>query len=144
MFQIPRLTLPLVLIAGAALAHQGVKDPDVKKRMDLMGGIGAQMGVLVDMAKEKTEFDATDANAAKEKLATLATAIPDAFRKPATDPKSEARPAIWEDFADFTAKSDAMAAALATVDASDLAGVRAAVPLIGQTCGACHQAYKTR
>lgn len=50
-------------------------------------------------------FDPVVARAAAEEIATHAARIPALFETPATDPKSEAHPAIWQDFDDFAAKA---------------------------------------
>lgn len=131
-----------VLIAGAALAHGGVKDPVVKARMDLMGTVKNNMAVLGDMAKGATGFDPDDAEIARSALLEAANAIPAAFTTPASDPKSEALPAIWERWDDFTAKAEDMGKALAAVDVRTLDGVQSSIRTIGQTCGACHKSYR--
>ena len=53
-------TMAVALSATLATAHDGVKDPIVKARMEGMKEIGSNMGVLGDMAKGKRAFDAND------------------------------------------------------------------------------------
>ncbi len=140
--QMISLTLVLGLAATAVFAHDGVKDPDVKKRMALMGNMRATMAVLGRMAQGKTAFDPATAAGAKAAFVKDADAIIAAFKKPAQDPKSESAPAIWEDFADFNAKADAFGAASARLDVSTLAQLRAGIGAVGQSCGGCHKAYR--
>lgn len=134
--------LGAVLIAGSALAHGGVKDPQVKARMDLMGTVKNNMAVLGDMAKGATGFDPEDAETARSALLDAANAIPAAFATPANDPKSEALPAIWDRWGDFTAKAADMGKAVAAVDIRTLDGIQSGMRTIGQTCGACHKSYR--
>lgn len=138
------LAATLALTATVALAHEGVKDPDVKARMQLMTEIGASTKILGEMAKRTRAFDAAEANAAAARLATLATQIPAAFQTRADDPKSEARPVIWQDFDGFTADAQAMqtAASAASGSIEELADLRMALAGIGKSCGACHEDYR--
>lgn len=138
----PVVILAAVLAAGTALAHGGVKNPEVKARMDLMGTVKNNMAVLGDMAKSVTAFDPDEAETAKTALIAAAAAIPGAFAAPARDPKSEALPAIWDDWADFTAKAADMGNAVALVDVGSVSGVQFGMRTIGQTCGACHKSYR--
>ena len=66
------------------------------------------------------------------------------FRANEDDPKSEAKPAIWENFEDFTTKAVALenvALELSTSLASvnDLGPAMAA---LGDTCKSCHSDYR--
>lgn len=136
------LAFAAILAAGAALAHGGVKDPQVKARMDLMGTVKNNMAVLGDMAKGATDFDPDAAAEAKAALLDAAAGIPAAFESAASDPKSEALPAIWENWPDFTAKAADMGRAVASVDVNSLENVQTGMRVIGQTCGACHKLYR--
>jgi cytochrome c556 len=129
-------------IAGAAWAHEGVKDPNVKARMELMGQVKANIGVLGAMAKGEAAFDSGKAEAAKAGLIANAKAIPAAFETEATDPKSEALPAIWENWDDFMSKAAAMEAAVGSVDVSTLESVQGGMRTIGGSCGGCHKVYR--
>ena len=136
-----RLTIAFLLIATSAVAHQGVQNADVKARMDLMKEMGASLKVLGQMAKGQRAFDAASANAALSDLRVHAEATPEAFISAAEDPKSEALPAIWEDWDGFTAIADKMAKA-AGPDVATLDDLKGQLQAIGQTCSACHEAYR--
>lgn len=131
-----------VLIASAAFAHEGVKDPNVKARMELMGKVKNNIGMLGGMAKGAVAFDADKAAMAKAGLIANAKAIPAAFEINATDPKSEALPAIWENWDDFAAKAQAMEAAVSSVNVSTLEGIQGGMRTIGGSCGGCHKTYR--
>ena len=131
-----------VMAASVALAHSGVKDPTVMARMMGMEAIAAASKTLGDMARGRADFDATKAEAARTDLIRHAGEISTLFEVPATDPKSEALPAIWEDFADFTAKGDMLRAAAEALDTSSAASIGAGMRDIGTTCRSCHSAYR--
>ena len=138
------VTVALVLGAGAALAHTGVQNKAVKARMAGMGELGAGLKVLGNMAKGTLAFDMAQARAAAAAIAAEAAEIPVLFKAQEDDPKSEALPAIWANFADFTAKADALEAK-ATAAAGSIASiddVRAALGAIGGECRSCHTAYR--
>ncbi|MEP1352870.1 MAG: cytochrome c [Tateyamaria sp.] len=139
------IALGLTLItATAALAHQGVQNPAVKARMDEMSAIAANMKTLGQMAKGATEFDAVVARSAAAAIAKHASATPGLFGANETDPMSEARPEIWSNFEDFTAKAtelESLAIGFSTSidDPSDL---KAAMGALGVNCKSCHSVYR--
>ena len=94
------------------------------------------------MARGKIPFDAAQAERAKAKLSAAAAGIPAAFEVQAEDPKSEALPAIWSNWDDFTAKSVAMETAVSGLDTSSLEDLRAGLGPIGRSCGGCHKSYR--
>lgn len=142
-----RRYLPLVLTlitATTALAHSGVQNAAVKARMAGMTAIGDNMKVLGAMAKGQTAFDAQAAQSAAAAIASHAARTPDLFMARESDPKSEARAEIWDNFDDFVAKSKTLENL-----ASDLSGsLRAAADLgpamgaLGGACKSCHSAYR--
>ena len=88
----------LLCFATGALAHQGVKNAAVKARMDAMSAIGKDMKVLGGMAKGEAPFDEKVAQMAVSSIADHAAKTFELFEANETDPKSEAKPAIWGDF----------------------------------------------
>lgn len=132
----------LVLVAGTAVAKDGVQDPTVKARMELMSTIGQNTKVLGDMATDRTAFDATAAAAAKEALMAASAEIAAKFEPQATDPVSEAKPEIWTNWDDYVAKANALNAAATAIDASSLDTVKAGMGAIGGSCRDCHSTYR--
>lgn len=130
------------LIATVVFAHEGVKDPDVMKRMKGMTEIGAASKVLGNMARGRVAFDPEAAQAAQASLILHASEIATVFETPASDPKSEALPAIWENFADFTSKADALTAAAEALDVTSADGIAAGIRAIGASCRSCHSVYR--
>ena len=136
------VAIGLIVVAGAAVAKEGVTNPTVKARMDTMQVIRQNTGILGDMAGGKTAFDAEAALAAKTALASAAGEIAARFEPQETDPVAEARPEIWTNWDDFVTKAEALVTAAEAVDASSLDGVRAGMGGIGGSCKACHEAYR--
>jgi cytochrome c556 len=138
------LPLALMLASAPVWAHENVSDPQVKARMMVMGDIRNSMGTLGGMAKGKIAFDAAQAAEAKAVLSKAAAQVLSAFEAPASDPVSEAAPAIWTDWDGFATKSVAMDAAIEALDTSSLDTIKAGLGPIGKTCGACHKAYRIK
>lgn len=138
------IILALMALGTSALAHSGVKNPAVKARMDAMSEIGAATKTLGQMAKGAIPFDREASRQAAATIARAAQQTPALFESYETDPKSEARPEIWEDFPDFTAKSrelEEIAASFAT-SIEGAPDVDTAVRALGASCKACHERYR--
>jgi len=134
--------LAALALSPAALAHQGVEDPQVMARMEAMKAIGQATETLGEMAKGEAAFDAAAARAARERLVAEARRVPALFEPPASDPQSEARPAIWQDWPDFVDRAERLEAAAADLDPGSLAGLRADFPALGRACSGCHEDYR--
>lgn len=139
--------LPTTFIATLALAATVVfaaeaTDPTAKARQELMDTIAMNVKVLGDMAGGKAAFDATAAAAAKEALIAASAEIPAKFEPEASDPKSNAKPAVWTNFADFTTKAKALNTAATALDAASLETVQAGMGAVGGACKDCHTTYK--
>ncbi|MFZ7094324.1 c-type cytochrome [Primorskyibacter sp. 2E233] len=134
----------LVALGTAALAHGGVKNKDVMARMEVMKTIGDQMKVIGSMAKGEAAFDASTANEALTEIAAQSAQIESLFETRADDPKSEAQPAIWEDWEDFAQLASATETTaeglIGTVSAQ--ADLGPALGQLGGACKACHSKYR--
>ena len=134
----------LVLVAGAAFAHQGVQNPAVKARMDSMEVIQENTKLIGTMAKGDQAFDPDLAREAARTIAAHAAKMPALFEVEETDPVSEASPAIWSEFDDFVADARALeiaaSGAAASIDTHE--DLRMALAEIGQTCKSCHEAFR--
>ncbi|WP_108484990.1 c-type cytochrome [Oceaniglobus ichthyenteri] len=117
-------------------------DP-VAARMELMKDVGAQTKILGTIAK--ADFDADAVQAAASALHADAQQIPAKFEANEMTEKSEALPAIWENFDDFKDKAMALeVAAKSAMDATDTATLGAAMGQIGGACKACHEDYRLK
>jgi len=129
-------------LSGAAIHAHSVENPVVQKRMDLMKEIKGAMGVLGGMAKGAMAFDAAAASAAQNTLIEQSKMVAATFEANETDPKSEALPAIWENWDAFVEMADDLNFAAEGLDATSLAGVRGSLGNIGASCGACHKKFR--
>lgn len=136
--------LCLAISSGTVSAHQGVQNAAVLAWMENMKQIGAATKVLGTMAKGQRAFDAEEARSALSKIERLAAESPALFDTPESDPKSEALPAIWENWDDFTAKSDRLETVAAQLqdEIDGLGAVRAGLGELAATCKACHAIYR--
>ncbi|RAP40816.1 hypothetical protein BYZ73_13470 [Rhodovulum viride] len=140
-----KVTIFALAAAAATLAHAAdATDPTVKARQEAMETIGKSMKTIADMAKGDAAFDSGAATAAAATIAETAAKVPGLFETPADDPESEAKPAIWTDFADFTEKSEALKAAASEADMASLDALRGSVGDIGKTCKSCHDDYRVK
>lgn len=134
----------LVFSAGMAIAKEGVQDPTVKARMDVMGLNAQNTKILGDMAGGKADFDATAAEAAKVALAAAAADIAAKFEPEADDPVSEARPDIWMNWEGFSEKAVALESAVGALDVSSLESLQGGMAAIGGACKACHSDFRAK
>ena len=136
------LFLSFPALTSMALAHADTKDPTVKAWMHNMKEISADTKTIGAMAKNQTAFNAEAANAALDRIADRAVKVPALFSEKADDPTSEARDAIWTDWATFEAEAALLmeAAQTAQIDAPE--DLRPALAAIGATCKSCHGTFR--
>mgnify|MGYP001627772066 CR=1 FL=1 len=130
--------------ATAAVAHNGVKNPDVLNRMNGMSDLAKGMKTIGMMAKGQSVFNAKEVNQALSMMSQEAAKIPALFETKADDPKSEARAVIWENYSDFSKKADSLEEITASLAGTvkDRADLGAVMQQVGKTCSACHGAYR--
>lgn len=133
-----------LVLAGGAYAHTGVKNPAVMARMDSMSAIAAEMKTLGQMAKGAIAFNPAAAKAAAATIAKHAAETPILFEVEEDDPMSEAKPEIWDNFADFTEKSDRLTDLALELSESIVAenDLTSAMKSLGATCQSCHKDYR--
>ena len=138
------LTLIFLVISSVAFAHSGVKDQNVKERMMVMKAMADNTKVIGQMLKRKTQFDANEAKSALERLSSLSLKTPKVFTVNATDPKSEAKPAIWDEFDEFTKLSLELAETSIVLAGSIeiIEDLRPALKRISSGCKSCHSKYR--
>jgi cytochrome c556 len=136
------VTLPLV--ASVVFAHSGVKNEDVMKRMTQMNEMASNMKVIGAMMKEQQSFDLSLAKAAISKIGELAADTSTSFAIKADDPKSEAKPIIWDEFDEFTKLADALTndALLLQSSLAGPEGLRNVMTTLGGVCKQCHSRYR--
>lgn len=141
------------VIAGIAITTTATFAQDVPAAVGARQGqfkiMALNVGVLGNMARGNTEYDAVQASAAAANLVALSM-LDQSFHWPEdTDNMSidgtRALPAIWENLPDVVMKWEAFGAAatgLAAEAGSGLDALRAAIGPVGSTCSACHEAYR--
>jgi cytochrome c556 len=143
-----RLTAIIWLLSGTlALAHNDCAPGVVKERCDLMERQGDDMKIIGDMAKGKTTFDAAKAGEAARDIGVTARKIHELFPEGSGGGTSEALPAIWEHWDDFTAKADDLGKAADTLAAALDSGDpdwKSAFQGVSDACKACHQDYRKK
>lgn len=138
------ITLAALCVSTLAVAHTGVQNAAVMARMESMKITQDNTKILGAMTKGDLTFDAATARAAADRIATEAARTVTLFTPRETDPKSEALPLIWDQFDDFTDKSDALQAVAEALSASleTEEQLRAGFGRIGAACKACHEVYR--
>jgi len=143
-----RLTAIIWLLpATLALAHTDCAPGVVKERCDLMERQADDMKIIGDMAKGKTKFDAVKAAEAARDIGVTAKKIHELFPEGSGGGKSEALPAIWEHWDDFTAKANELGAAADTLAVALDGGDpdwKGAFQRVSDACKACHQDYRKK
>jgi cytochrome c556 len=137
------IILALVSIAAAQVAAPMGGDP-VANRQRLMKLVGANWADIQAKVKAGNP-DAVAVNA--DTIAVMATHIPSFFPAGSATDLSNAKPEIWEKWADFQAAAktlESMAENLRDASrAKDGAAVEAAVKEFGaKACGACHTPFR--
>jgi cytochrome c556 len=132
----------LVLSASILWAHSGVKDPNVMKRMKLMSSMAENTKILGQMMKKQIPFDDEIAMSSMKKIEELSEATPMAFKINASDPKSEAKPLIWEEFVAFTELANQLTDDLATSTIKTYDDLRPVLMKTAGSCKACHTRYR--
>jgi cytochrome c556 len=143
-----RLTAIIWLLSATlALAHSDCAPGVVKERCDLMERQSDDMKIIGDMAKGKTTFDAAKAADAARDIVVTAKKIHELFPEGSGGGTSEALPAIWEHWDDFTAKADDLGKAAETLVAALDGGDpdwKGAFQGVSDACKACHQDYRKK
>lgn len=150
------LTIATCVVFGASLlagigrptpveAHVGATGI-VKERMDLMKGLGDALKGLARVFKGEEVYDAARVAAAARRIEEgSGDHMLRLFPAGSTAHPSEARDAIWRDWAEFETAAEDLgdrAAALSPVAGDGPEQARAAFAAVAESCKACHQDFK--
>ena len=143
------LTLKISLIviffsSTLLLAHTGVKNEDVMKRMNLMKSMAENTKIIGEMLKKKIPFDLEQAKNSLIEISNLSKSTPSVFEKMAMDPKSESKIIIWEEFDNFRDLSNNLAdnALSAAENLSGFEDLKPALMRTASGCKECHTIYR--
>lgn len=134
--------------AAPASAQFAKPEDAIKYRQGAFTVMAAHFGRIGAMANGRVPFDAKVAAENAEVVSTMAK-LPWAAFGPGTDAglPTRAKPEIWREGDKFKAASDKMVAEVAKLDAAAKSGnldqLKAAFGGVGQSCKACHDAYRT-
>ena len=134
----------IFLSSTLLLAHTGVKNDDVMKRMNLMKSMAENSKILGKMLKKKIPFNLEQAKSSLIEISKLSRSTPSVFDKMAMDPKSESKIIIWEEFDNFRDLSNKLADNTLSA-AKNLSGFEDLKPALMTTasgCKECHTRYR--
>ena len=117
----------------------------VKERMDAMTVMDKRVRAILNRLKSRRDLGAIKADAAA--IAREAGQIARLFPSGSMQPPTRARPAIWQNQADFEAKAKALEQAaryLAAAPTDDVAALARAADAMNRACDACHNKYRMR
>ena len=137
-------TVVLITASSIVFAHSGVKDKNVKERMMLMKAMADNTKLIGQMLKKQTPFELNEVKIALEKLSSLSLQTPAVFEVNATDPKSEAKENIWDEFDEFTKLSNELAKSTSdlAILVKDIDDLRPTLMKVSKGCKACHSKYR--
>lgn len=134
--------LAVVLSVGAVMAQS---DP-IAARQSLMKHNNDNAKAVVQMMRGQAAFDAAKVDAAFVQWADTAQKLPGLFPDNSkTGSDTRATPKIWLNKKDFDAKAAAFGKAVAEnrdQAKASLDGLKAAIPIVGKACDACHEDYR--
>ena len=136
----------LLLGIGAVVAQQDM----VNQNQTIMKSNGKNAGVLAAMVKGEKPYDQAAVDAALTQLDETAKKLPTMFPESVKGLKAEgdysASPKIWEDKAGFTASIATFAKAVSDAKANvkDLDTLKVSFPVIGKSCGGCHETFRVK
>jgi cytochrome c556 len=137
----------LLLGVGAVAAQQDV----VNQVQVLMKGNGKNAGALGAMVKGEKPYDQATVDAALAQFEDTAAKLPKLFpdaSKGLKPPQGDysASPKIWEDKAGFEARIATFAKTASDYKGKikDLDTLKVALPVIGKSCGGCHETYRLK
>ena len=137
-------SMVIFLSSTLLLAHTGVKNEDVMKRMNLMKSMAENSKILGKMLKKKIPFNLEQAKSSLIEIAKLSRSTPSVFDKMAMDPKSESKMIIWEEFDNFRDLSNKLAdnTLSATENLSGFEDLKPALMRTASGCKECHTRYR--
>ena len=142
------LPLSLLLLAASATANAQDKPEDIiRYRKSAYTVLLWNWMPMNAMVRGRIPFDAAEFARRADRVAALTPQLLEGFPEGSgTGAPTEAKPEIWTDFADFTAKMKDLereSAALSTIAKSgDEAKMREQFAKTGGACKACHDKYK--
>ncbi|MEO1113780.1 MAG: cytochrome c [Pseudomonadota bacterium] len=139
----------LALAVGGAFAHGGATGI-VKERMDAMTEISRNVKVVGQMLKGTAAYSSDEiARAAKDIAAHAGDAMTELFPEGSLKAPTEASPAIWAQWPEFTAYAESLQTSARALEGLAAQGaeqkaVAAAFGKVAATCKTCHEAFRIK
>ena len=141
--------LKKVVFAGAALAVLAsvpaqADDEKITYRQNMMKAVGGYAGAMGQIVQNKVPYSDDLADHARG-LAAAATNALRAFEEAPEPGNGKSKPAVWDNWDDFSARMEGMiAAANEVAAAAEEGGMAAAAPKMRGmfVCTSCHNEYK--
>jgi cytochrome c556 len=136
-----RFTFAMLAVLGMA-SHSVMADPIADRKENFRNNVKSLKLIQPALAAGDMDVISVEAN----RIADWAKVMPDYFPEGSDMGDTKARPEIWKNWADFTAKAEANHDAAVTLADLAAAGDTDALPMamkaLSDTCGACHKLYK--
>ncbi len=138
--------IPLVGLSAPAMAQFQKAEDAVKYRKSVMTVLGNHFGRIGAMANGRVPFDAQVAADNAALVETLSKLPFVAFMEGTDKGETRAKPDIWIDPAKFKQSAEKMQTEVAKLSAAARTGsldsVKAAFGAAGESCKACHDAFR--
>ena len=136
-----------IALSGGVMAHGGAKGI-VKERMTVMKNIGKEMKKAGAMIKGKEAFDPKKIGTYAKTISKTSPGIPDLFPQHSLQKPTEALPAIWEGWDQFSALSLKLTEESSKLHDVAQNGERRAIAMqfakVGKVCSSCHTDYRKK
>jgi len=133
----------LLALTATTLAHEGATGV-AKERMDLMGDMSQHMKEISKRLNANRDLKAIAVDA--DHITQVAPHIPDLFPKGSDNGITDAKPVIWEQWAEFLADvkklSDESAALASVASSGDPKAISNQYRTLAKACIACHDTYR--
>lgn len=141
------VVFPTFLTTSEILAHEGATGA-VKERMVSMQSVAQSMKRINTVLRSSSNVDRAAIKREAAAIARRAREFPQKFPVGSEGGVSEAKPEVWQNPVDFSAKSMALATAAERLSGAagtgSLEELSAGFSGIGKTCGACHRVYRMK
>ena len=136
-----------ILFSGVVIAHGGATGI-IKERMTMMKDIGDNMKQVGAMIKGKETFDSTKIANHAMTISEVSPKIFDLFPKDSLNKPTEALPAIWDEWDNFSALTlkltDEAIKLQDTAQNGDKRAITMQFVKLGKVCSSCHTNYRKK
>lgn len=139
---IPLLTTGMLSVSVLAMAQE---DAAISYRQKVMQSNGANIGAISDIMKYSLPLQ-DNIKAHAQELSLSASLIPSAFKEEVSEGMTDAKPEIWENWAEFEQYADELKSASTTLAeiaaGGDAAAIGAQLKEVGGKCRQCHEEFR--